>query len=1052
MMEQSVPISQSREGWSPLALLRGLMANRGAMLLLALLLVVAIGTRFWDLGSRALHHDESLHAVFSHNLYDDGVYTHDPLMHGPVLFHLTALGFLLFGDSDYTSRLVPAILGVFLVWAPWKFRDWLGTKGALVASALVLISPSMMYYSRFIREDVFFAAWTVIIVYGMWRYLERGEDFHLYLMIAGWALAFSQKEVSFLLAFVVWVFLALLLLYHYRVAGGRMPLKEMREWHLLVVLGGLLLPHASALVLHLLNMDPAGGYNEATYRDVRFIQQAGLVTTLLFGVGAAAATWLWNGRKFAIAAAVFYAIFVLLHTTMLTWPFGIGSGMVGSLGYWIEQHDVERGGQPWWYYLMLLVLYEFLPLLIGVGGALLYGWRRAWEQVPLQEESYHLDARALWPVWNLWWFAVILFILSYAGEKMPWLLMHIALPLTFLGGWLLGRVLDGLTAERVRSQAGIAFGLLFTLLLLALTTILWLLLRGEGPLQGNSQEQLASSGRWLVALVILVGSGWAALRYRDEIGARGVRQIGLLVFSFLLGLATLRFAVIASFINADVPNEPLIYTQSSPDVVRVMREIEIISERIAGGTNLNLAYDSSTSWPYSWYLRDYPNAFYLGGNPEGYTDAIRNASVILAGPENDNASKIARIVPDYIPHHYSMRPNFPEDYKNGEQIRENQPDPNDPSRTVRVAVGGTSRSPLNILGNLWHLALDRQTRVDFLDFYVHRTLKMPLGDYPMWVYVKPEVAAEVWQYGLTVAAMDPDLVRDPFADVMVERIPTVNLQGPGGFSAPKNVVMLRDGTLAVADSGNHRIQLMRPDGTLVRTIGSGPSSEQGQFNEPWGIAAAPDGTFYVADTWNHRVQHLNAEGEVLHVWGSFAEGGESAPDGTFWGPRGIAVDREGNVYVTDTGNKRVQKFDPTGQFLGKFGTSGAGPGQLSEPVGVAIAPDGTIYVADTWNQRVQSFDADFVPLKQMPVRAWSGQSIFNKPFIAASNERIWVSDPEGNRIIELNTNGEPTAVWGSFSEAFNGLNRPVGLSFDGERLWVADSENHRVLGFDVSEQ
>ena len=86
-----------------------------------------------------------------------------------------------------------------------------------------------------------------------------------------------------------------------------------------------------------------------------------------------------------------------------------------------------------------------------------------------------------------------------------------------------------------------------------------------------------------------------------------------------------------------------------------------------------------------------------------------------------------------------------------------------------------------------------------------------------------------------------------------------------------------------------------------------------------------------------------------------------AEPGKFWGPRDIAIDAEGNVYVTDTGNKRVQKFTPDGQFLQAWGGGGIVPGTFEEPVGIDIESQGNIYVADTWNRRMQKFDPNFNP-------------------------------------------------------------------------------------------
>src|SRR5687768_7931485 len=100
--------------------------------LYGLISVLAVVTRFWDLSSRAEHHDESLHAYFSWLYYVGDGYVHDPLMHGPSLFHSNAFAYLLFGDNDVTSRLFPALLGVVLVLLPYLLRSpqLLGRWGA----------------------------------------------------------------------------------------------------------------------------------------------------------------------------------------------------------------------------------------------------------------------------------------------------------------------------------------------------------------------------------------------------------------------------------------------------------------------------------------------------------------------------------------------------------------------------------------------------------------------------------------------------------------------------------------------------------------------------------------------------------------------------------------------------------------------------------------------------------------------------------------------------------------------------------------------------------
>ena len=120
--------------------------------------------------SRWISHDESLNAYYSYQLLQGNGYEHSPLLHGPFQFFGMAFTFLLAGGaSDYTARVLPAVFGGALVVLPAALRGRLGKSGALATAALLAFSPTLLYYSRFAREDIYFVAFTLALVVCMWR-------------------------------------------------------------------------------------------------------------------------------------------------------------------------------------------------------------------------------------------------------------------------------------------------------------------------------------------------------------------------------------------------------------------------------------------------------------------------------------------------------------------------------------------------------------------------------------------------------------------------------------------------------------------------------------------------------------------------------------------------------------------------------------------------------------------------------------------------------------------------------------------------------------------
>ena len=132
--------------------------SRGELIAYAVLVLVALALRLFDLGDRPFHHDESQDAYFSWTFLENGDYEYNPLLHGPLRFYLTAAIFKLLGDSDFTARLAPALMGTLMVPLPYLLRGQLGRVGAFAAAVMLAFGPSYLYFSRFAREDIYFAA------------------------------------------------------------------------------------------------------------------------------------------------------------------------------------------------------------------------------------------------------------------------------------------------------------------------------------------------------------------------------------------------------------------------------------------------------------------------------------------------------------------------------------------------------------------------------------------------------------------------------------------------------------------------------------------------------------------------------------------------------------------------------------------------------------------------------------------------------------------------------------------------------------------------------
>ncbi|MBF0564727.1 MAG: hypothetical protein HQK89_05745 [Nitrospirae bacterium] len=219
------------------------------------------------------------------------------------------------------------------------------------------------------------------------------------------------------------------------------------------------------------------------------------------------------------------------------------------------------------------------------------------------------------------------------------------------------------------------------------------------------------------------------------------------------------------------------------------------------------------------------------------------------------------------------------------------------------------------------------------------------------------------------------------------------------------------------------------------------------FNGPSGIAVDSSGNVYVADTSNNRIQKFNSSGQFIAKWGSQGNG-----DGQFYQPFGIAVDSSGNVYVADTSNNRIQKFNSSGQFVAKWGSSGTGDGQFYLPEGIAVDSSGNVYVADTYNERIQKFSSSGQFIAKWGSQG-NGDGQFYQPFGIAvdSSGNVYVADYINNRIQKFGSSGLFIAKWGSTGTDDGQFEYPKGIAIDSSgNVYVVDSGNNRIQKFSSS--
>jgi predicted membrane-bound mannosyltransferase len=1052
-----------------------------------LLLILAIISRFVLLGDRVVSHDESLHTQFSYQFYSGGGYQHHPMTHGPFLFHITAALYWLFGVSDFASRISTAALGVLLVVMPWFLRRWLGQHGALATAGLILISPYLLYYSRYIRNDIYNAVQALLLVLATFAWLRKREVHWLWWFSGTLAWLFATKEVSYIYVAIFGSFLVLRLALHLwplpalrrdvqrlvqpgivlalaalMLLGGtvtgrylthrteqaagitaspqgsdpsgpqafdpatdgashrgsavtsvgitlahavrigglyavlaaafliarayRQELESRPETELIVLYSTLLLPAVSALFTELAgftwadysisgcaaiqgtHISSLGGvltdgacyraiFTSAIWWNIFFLFSL-LVIGVLIG-------WWWGGKRWLIAAGVFHIVFGLLYTSMFTnTAGGWYSGMVGSLGYWIEQHEVHRGGQPWYYYLVVTTFYEFLPLLLsllairlwlvrqrlvstaGNGIMVLLAALLAWSFVgwlfnrPIPGPGTSLSLTLLAIALLLAWLALRFW--RNAAQNSDDLLRLVQ---TLLGSAALVALLtvsarSGL--HRAEGAGNSAWPGLLAALLVLVAAALWLVL-SAWPATGKSTiwpdcsdltaEKLTGFVPFLIWWTLLAWFGysyagermpwlsvhlalpmtllggwylgqqmqaipWAAWRARP-LPWLLLSATAILVFGGITAQVALTQVTVGSNTRADLQAMGVFFGRLA--ILALALALFMRLARATSRATLRRVWLFSavfvlalltmrSAWLANYVNYDYTNEFlvYAHGAPATKKQVLRQISELSTRLHGDHSIDVRFDSDSSWPMYWYMHA-----YPNHRFFGSN-PGPD------------IVEAPALIVGSRNWAAVDAIVR----DQYVYQT-------YPYLWWPMEEYRHITW---------------GSFFGINPQQQPDRGLGSRAVRAALWDIFFHRDYTrYGELFGGNYR-------------------SGQWPLRSDLRLYLRRD---VLANLWDNSMMATAVtppfdpyeEGEqtplLLQQFGSQGSG-----TGQLERPRAVATGNDGQIYVADTGNHRVQVFAPSGELLFGFGSFGADVGQFNEPWGIVV-DENAIYVADT---------------------------------------------------------------------------------------------------------
>jgi tripartite motif-containing protein 71 len=279
----------------------------------------------------------------------------------------------------------------------------------------------------------------------------------------------------------------------------------------------------------------------------------------------------------------------------------------------------------------------------------------------------------------------------------------------------------------------------------------------------------------------------------------------------------------------------------------------------------------------------------------------------------------------------------------------------------------------------------------------------------------------------------------------------------GQFQRPHDLDFSPDEKILYSvDRDGNRIQAFDKNGTFLFSFGEMGTGD-GQFHVPYGIDIDSEGNVWVADRANDRVQKFDSKGKFILKFGN-EDAKPSEELGKFDNPRHVVIDKNLEyVYVADSKNNRIQKFDINGTFVDAIGKLGNKTGEFDLPTTIEIDSKENFIVNERGNERIQKFDSNWNSIAMWGSKGSGDSQFCHIEHIAVDKyDNIYVTDPQSDpgcsqqaRVLKFDSNGNFITKWGSYGKEDGQFRDPEHLAIDSEgRVYVSDRKNEVIQVFE----